>query len=305
MMFENKLKGLKCRVIALGRDKGKAFKRFSAYWNSPLFRFIAQDINMGLSLEESVHYVVHLASNTHPMLYATDPIGTILTNILGTKNLLEWSNSHNVSRFLYTSSVEIYGENRGDVDFFDESYLGYIDCNTLRAGYPESKRVGEALCQAYRKVEGLEIVIARFSRVYGPTLLDTDSKAIAQFLKNGIDGKNIILKSQGNQIYSYTYLADIAQAVFLLLAKGVDGQAYNVAGYKSDLTLKDLAELVAMNCQTKVVYESASEVERSGYSKATRALLNANKIRSIGYTPQYSMKDGIERTLRIIRDIKS
>lgn len=79
--------------------------------------------------------------------------------------------------------MEIYGENRGDTDRFREDYLGYLDCNTLRAGYPESKRAGEALCNAYYQAHHLDFAIPRLSRVYGPTMLSSDSKAIARFIK--------------------------------------------------------------------------------------------------------------------------
>ena len=98
-----------------------------------------------------------------------------MTNLLGAKNLLEFAAAQQDSRFLLLSSVEIYGENRGDTQRFDERYCGYLDCNTLRAGYPESKRCGEALCQAYRAQKGMEIVIPRFTRSYGPSMLATDT----------------------------------------------------------------------------------------------------------------------------------
>lgn len=80
----------------------------------------------------TVDYILHLASNTYPMPYSTDPIGTITTNIIGVQNLLDFVVEHNATRFAYASSNEIYGENRGDVEMFDEKYCGYIDCNTMR-----------------------------------------------------------------------------------------------------------------------------------------------------------------------------
>lgn len=123
--------------------------------------------------------MIHTASNTHPLQYSGDPIGTITSNVIGTKNLLDYAASHQTERFCFLSSVEVYGENRGDADRFDENYLGYIDCNTLRAGYPESKRVGEALCNAYAQAHQIDFVIPRLSRVYGSTMLMADSKAIA------------------------------------------------------------------------------------------------------------------------------
>ena len=120
----------------------------------------------------------------------------------------------------------IYGENRGDTELFDESYCGYIDCNTLRAGYPESKRCGEALCQAYKKQKGVDVVVARLTRSFGPTLQLTDTKALTQFLKNGLNKENIVLKSAGTQYYSYTYAADAVTGLLTVLLQGESGAAY-------------------------------------------------------------------------------
>ena len=65
-------------------------------------------------------YIIHAASNTHPIDYSLDPIGTISSNVIGTNNLLEYGVKHNCNRFVFLSSVEIYGENRGDIEKFDE-----------------------------------------------------------------------------------------------------------------------------------------------------------------------------------------
>lgn len=149
---ENVINSNYIHVLALGRNEDSAKERFSEYWDSKWFDFIPHDVNQPLNLPElgTVDFLFHLASNTHPIAYATDPIGTISTNIIGTKNLLDFAIDHYVTRFLFASSSEVYGENRGDVELFSEVYCGYIDSNTMRACYPESKRCGEALCQAYK-----------------------------------------------------------------------------------------------------------------------------------------------------------
>ena len=183
MCRNRKLNGaMGTRVIAVNRNIENAKKRFAAYWDSEFFSYLSHDITTPLPEIGNISYILHAASNTHPRAYATDPIGTITANVEGTHQLLEYASEHKCERFLFFSSVEIYGENRRDVDQFDENYLGYIDCNTVRAGYPESKRLGEALCNAYAAQKGQEFVIGRFSRVYGPTMMESDSKAIAQFI---------------------------------------------------------------------------------------------------------------------------
>ena len=299
LMWRNIYKKTNCRILALGRSVEKAQKRFSFYIDSPLFHFISHNINEPLQekMDEPIDYVLHLASNTHPVAYATDPIGTIATNIIGLKNMLDFSVRHHAKRFAFASSNEIYGENRGDKELFDEHYCGYIDCNTLRAGYPESKRCGEALCQAYIKQKNLDVVIPRFTRSYGPTMLESDTKAISQFIKKAVAGEDIVLKSAGNQYYSYTYMADAVSGLLTVLLLGKKGEAYNIANQSSDITLKDLAAILAKIAQTKVVFELPDEVEKSGYSKATKARLNGEKIKKLGWNPKYNIETGLKKTV--------
>lgn len=166
LMERNMEFGQHIRIYAVSRSRKKAEERFCTYWDNPNFTWFSHDINKPLPESGLMHYILHAASNTHPRAYATDPIGTITANVQGTYQLLEYASSHQCERFFFFSSVEIYGENRNDVDKFDEKYLGYIDCNTKRAGYPESKRLGEALCNAFSAQKGQEFVIGRFSRVY-------------------------------------------------------------------------------------------------------------------------------------------
>ena len=185
IMEKNISDSLNCTIFALGRNEEKAKTRFNKHAKDKLLIFINYDVKMPLIRDElgNVDFILHLASNTHPMQYSTDPIGTVTTNIIGVQNMLDFAVDHNATRFAFASSNEIYGENRGDVEFFNEDYCGYINSNTMRAGYPESKRCGEALCQAYKAQKGLDIVVPRLTRSYGPTMLMSDTKAVSQFIR--------------------------------------------------------------------------------------------------------------------------
>lgn len=303
IMTLNKTKGLNCTVFALGRSERKAAERFSKWQRDDHLAFIRYDVKEPLQDTElgTIDYVFHLASNTHPLLYSTDPIGTIMTNIIGLQNLLDFSYEHGARRVAFASSNEIYGENRGDVELFTEKYCGYIDSNTLRACYTESKRCGEALCQAYISQKKMDIVIPRFTRSYGPTMQMTDSKAISQFIKKGAASEDIVLKSAGTQKFSYTYMADAVYGLMTILFNGRCGEAYNIADEASDIALKDLAKLIADYVGREVVFEIPDSTEAAGYSKATKALLDGSKIKEIGWDPVYTIQDAIPRTIDILR----
>ncbi len=298
-MYLNDHNNLHCMVYTMGL---KDNYRFINYEGNSLFKYIKQDVNNEFNIDNKIDYILHLASNTHPMLYATNPISTITTNVIGTKNVLDYATKNKVKRVLFASTVEVYGENRGDIDLFDEDYCGYINCNRLRAGYPESKRCGEALCQAYIEEKKLDVVIARLSRIYGPTVIKSDSKAMSQFIFKALHNEDIVLKSEGKQKYSYTYVADAVYALLLILLKGENAEAYNISYPETDLELRDVAELIANYVSKKVIFELPSETEAKGFSKANLARQNNQKIKGLGFKPKYDLQKGIGETIQIMKE---
>lgn len=284
-------------IIALSRNGERAKRRFASCWENENFRYISCDVNREIPECGRADYIIHAASNTHPRQYAGDSIGTIASNVTGTQNLLDYAVSHGTRHFCFISSVEIYGENRGDTERFDEQYLGYIDCNTLRAGYPESKRLGETLCNAYHQTYGLTFSIPRLSRVYGPTMLSSDTKAISQFIQKAAAGEDIVLKSEGRQRYSYTFVTDAVSGILYTILLGNSGAAYNVADEKSDIALKDLAWHLAHIAGTQVVFQLPDDKESRGYSTATKAMLDASRLCSLGWVPQVHMAEGLRCTV--------
>ena len=173
----------------------------------------------------------------------------------------------------------------------------------MRAGYPESKRCGEALCQAYKAQKGLDVVIPRFTRSYGPTMLMSDTKAISQFIKKGMMGEDIVLKSAGEQYYSYQYVADSVAGLLYVLLHGESGEAYNIADESSDIKLKDLAIIIAEMNEKKVVFEIPNAIEAAGYSTATKARLDGSKLKRLGWIPKYDIRMGLKRTINILKDL--
>lgn len=288
-------------LVIVSRSRNKFLEKIE---NRKNIEFISHDMAKPFEYGGRIDYALHLAANTHPVAYATNPVETITTNFLGTMNLLELCAKNKGSRFVNVSSVEIYGENKSEGFRFSEKDFGYIDCNTLRSGYNESKRLGESLCQAYLSQYGVDFVTARLCRCYGPTLQKDDSKALSQFLFRAVNGEDIVLKSKGEQHFSYIDVFSAIGAIIFIMLKGETGEAYNIADEKQDIKLKDLAELVARIGNVKVVFDLPNETEAKGFSKASVALLDATKLKRLGWKVLFDLKTGIENTMKIMTSIK-
>ena len=105
LMLRNAAENAKIQIIALSRNEVRAKERFADYWDSELFQYISCDVNKSIPECGQVDYIIHAASNTHPLLYSQDSIGTITANVIGTKNLLDYAVTHGIQRFCFVSSV--------------------------------------------------------------------------------------------------------------------------------------------------------------------------------------------------------
>ena len=289
--------GTHISIYAMSRIEKYAHKRFEAYWGNPLFSFICHNVIEPFSLDIPFDYMVHGASNASPKRYATDPVGTMKSNLGGGSNLLELAKEKK-ARLLYISSGEVYGE--GDGSDFTEDYSGYVDCLNPRACYPSSKRASETLCVSYKEQYGVDVVIARPCHIYGSDI-ERDDRAFAQFLRKAKAGEDILLKSDGSQVRSYCHVDDCASALLYILLRGINGKAYNIANRDSVLSIKELAELIAQTVGVKIMYDIPSNSESKGYSKVQRAVLDSSLLESLGWRPQISLKEGLRRVLGIYK----
>ena len=297
LMHLNK-KGANITVYALGRNREKAALRLGEYFENSNFHFIEHEASESLLELPKADVIIPLASNTHPLAYSKYPIETIAINVKGAEQALEKALACG-AMVLYPSTVEVYGNARGDDDF-TEDYTGKLNLANSRACYTESKRLSEALCQSYIAERGAKVKIVRLSRVFGPTMLMSDSKASSQFIQKALAGEDIVLKSKGEQLFSYTYVADAVGAMLHVLLHGEEGVAYNISNENCNVRLKDFAQLCAEWAHKQVVFELPSETEQKGFSIAMRAILDNTRLKSLNWQPQYAMKDAVCRTLSIL-----
>ena len=298
LMRYNEVSDAHITVFAVGRNESKALARLGDYAMNPCFHFVEQDVCEPLPDSLVADYIIPLASNTHPMAYSQYPVETIMTNVKGAEHCLNKSVECG-ALVLYPSSVEIYGNARGS-DVFSEDYTGNLNLSTARSCYTESKRLAESLCQAYISEKGAKVRIVRLSRIFGPTMLMSDTKASSQFISKALCHEDIVLKSEGNQYFSYTYVADAVAAMLYVLLHGRNGEAYNVSVDKCNVHLRDFANLCAKLSGGELVFDLPSVAEMKGYSIANQAVLCNNKLCSIGWEAKYDVKGAIEHTLSIL-----
>ena len=300
IMEKNNTDNLNCTIVGLCRNLEKANQLFENYNGNKNLILVSQDVTEKINYNDRVDYVIHAASNTHPIQYATDPIGTIKTNVYGTNNLLEYSKEKNVEKFVLLSSFEVYGkvENKEKIS---ENDFGVVDCTTPRSCYPESKRMSESLAIGYSTQEKVNVSIVRLSRVFGPTMMLSSSLATAQFIKNAINEEDIVLKSDGMQLYSYNYVGDAVTAILTVMLKGADKEAYNVSDEMYDLRLGEFAQLVSDYNNKSVVYDLPDEVEKKGFSNSTMTVLDSQKLKELGWKPLGNIKNDINDTINVLK----
>lgn len=292
-----------CRVIGIGRNLEKAKERFKDYWNESRFVFIQHDVCNHLeNFPEHIDYIIHAASNADPVNMAKYPVDILLANVLGTKDLMEYGLSHGMDRFLYVSSGEVYGQPNEYQDDFSEDYCGPVDLSNPRSCYPEGKRAAEILCQSYGSQYGADVVIVRPCHLFGPTMSQEDSRAVAEFLWSAADGRDIILKSDGLRGRSHCYVVDAVQGLLVALEKGESGEAYNIADKRYQMTIREFAERVAEAGGCKVKFDLPSDVESKGYSHSSRQVLDALKLRKLGWKPTDLFDSAIRMTVSTMKD---
>ena len=297
----NKCKKAGIKIYLATRNKDILQKKYSLEQDIEV-EYVSYDMTQAVNFNESVDFVIHAAGNAHPNAFNKDPSGTIMGNIMGTYNLLEYLRKNSGIRLLYVSSGEVYGNINGFIGELEEKQSGYLDVLSPRSCYPMSKRTAETLCASYYNQFGLETVIVRPSHTYGPYITKTDNRAHAQFIRNALNHEDIMLKSSGEQMRSYTYIADCVSAILTVLVNGASGEAYNIANKASYVTIAELADLIAKMEGRKVVFLEPNEKDIRNQTPIQRQVLSTKKLEKLGWNGSYDIYNGLYHTLSILKE---
>lgn len=290
-------------VVASVRDEQRGRSLFGS---SSAITYLESDI-VDLPLKNmDIDYVVHAAANTSSNAFISDPVGIINTNYQGTLRTLEFAKINCVTKYLYLSTMEIYGYPDTD-EKITETHSSNLDILNVRSSYPESKRLCETLCSSYMNQYNIPINVCRLIQTIGPGVKYNDNRIFAQFARCVVEGNDIVLHTKGETKRSYLYLDDAITAIFTILEKGIPGEAYNVTNESTYCSIYDMAHLVADECAAGEigVLIDESESKDHGYAPVLKMNLCSKKLRELGWEPTVDLKEMFNKLIEDMREQKA
>lgn len=234
--------------------------------------------------------VYNLACAASPPQYQADPEHTMLTNVVGTNNLLRLAETAK-ARFLLTSTSEVYGD--PELHPQDEAYRGSVNCTGPRACYDEGKRAAEALAFDYQRLNRVDLRVARIFNTYGPQMHPDDGRVVSNLICQALSGRDITIYGDGSQTRSFCYVSDLVDGLIRLMESDIDGAEPVNLGNPVELTVGELADrVIAMTGTTKSVsYRPLPQDD----PRRRRPDISRAQTR-LGWAPRVSIDEGLERT---------
>ena len=186
-------------------------------------------------------HIYHLACPASPPQYQADPEHTMLTNVVGTNNMLRLAERCG-ARLLLTSTSEVYGD--PEVHPQREDYRGWVSCTGPRACYDEGKRAAETLAFDYLRLGRAETRVARIFNTYGPRMRPDDGRVVSNVICQALAGDDITVYGDGSQTRSFCFVDDTVEALMRLMdSEDAGGLPVNI-GNPNELEVNDLVTKV-------------------------------------------------------------
>ena len=280
--------------------------------SSDRYRFVQADISDADALKAIINdfqpdIVMHLAAESHVDRSIDGPAEFILTNIVGTYQLLEVSRAYWQSlsgdkqtqfRFHHVSTDEVYG----DLDGTDDLFLETTSYNPS-SPYSASKASSDHLVRAWNRTYGLPIVITNCSNNYGS--YQFPEKLIPRMILNAISGKALPVYGDGLQIRDWLHVEDHARALVKVALEANDGETYNIGGH-NEVTNIDvvktlcalLEDLVPNKPEGVAHYKDLITFVKDRPGHDVRYAIDASKVqRDLGWVPEETFETGLRKTV--------
>lgn len=286
--------GLKASAVVLTRSVENFKQKAPHLVIHPAIKFHLGDVRSFEFPDGSFSHIIHAATDASAKLNQENPLLMFDTILQGTRQALEFGKVCHAQKFLLTSSGAVYGKQPSDMTHVSEDYQGAPDPLDTQAAYGEGKRAAEMLCTLYAKQYRIEAKIARCFAFVGPYLPLDIHFAIGNFIQDGMRGKPILVKGDGNPYRSYLYAADLAIWLWTILFKGKSCYPYNV-GSDVDITISNVARLVGSVFQPpiEVVIAKKPSEEKPGQRYVP---LTTRAFSELGLKPIIALEEAIQRT---------
>lgn len=291
----------KPRILALVRSPEKAARVFGGELMEQL-DCVVGDVTVPMTIDGSVDYIIHGASQTSSRSFVSEPVETIQTALRGTANMLELAREKKVKSFVYLSSMEVYGAPQTATKI-GEANPTNLDTMAIRSSYPESKRMCEALCAAYCSEYGVPSKVIRLTQTIGPGVAYEDGRVFAEFARCVIENRDIVLHTLGQTKRSYLYTVDAATAILTVLLAGENGQAYNAANEDTYCSIVDLGRTALAHSQDRglTIRIEADNDGTRGYAPTLHMNLDTSKLRRLGWRPAGDLSHMFETLIASMR----
>ncbi len=284
-------------IIALSRDGKRLQERYARFVCLPYFSMLAADVAGNINLTEHVDYIFHFAGNASPYHISTDPVGILKANILGTFNVAELARCKADCKIIYSSTREVYGRNDNEERLSEKSF-GCLDPMLSRSCYPESKRASETILASYNRQYGVKYGVARIAHCYGPGMnLVSDGRVMSDFIGNALGDGNIIVHSDGSMLRAFCYVTDVIRGLLIIAADNDPARTFNLSNETEEISIIDLASLIAGYVPGTRVTVMKHAVDSSKYCIHKRIPLDCSAIMELGWRPEVSLEDGLNRTI--------
>jgi len=281
-------------IIAPVRNRVKAERLFEQSAN--LIDWIECDLTTyNYSKVSKVDYIVHCAAPTSSKYFIVNPVETIDIIYHGTATLLDYARTHAPKGFVYLSSLEVYGSELPST-IIEEDVQGYWNPLLVRSSYPIAKRCAENLCAAYAAEYNVPVCIARLTQTTGAGIARDDNRIIAQFARLAANGDDIVLHTTGESARPYCYTMDCISAILYILLRGKSGEAYNVANEDTYISARMMAEYLRDHVNSSI-HVRIELSDGSEYAPVSKLHLSVEKLKALGWQPQYGLKEIFERLI--------
>ena len=263
---------------------------------------VVYDALQPVKFDFDVDVIIHAASAASPELFVQKPVETMMANIFGVRELLEYARRVKAKKVVYVSSSEVYGKSAPRKDGFREDDYGFVDVLNVRSSYPMGKRAAETLCLSYAREYGVDVSIVRPGHIYGPTASPKDRRVSSAFAWQAARGEAIVMKSAGTSLRSYTHCDDCASAIMAVVDKGLPGEAYNIANRAGICTIRQMAEIMADEGGVELRFENATESDDVVFNPMDNSCLDPAKLELLGWRGKIGYEVGFRQTVRCLRE---